>query len=861
MRKLALAVGLVALISGAAVARDGRVGLMEDCSTTAGWFEWDRNQKEVAPRTKLESRNGLLLVHLNRGLLRAAKKHAWCPEGVDRGSILRKNYGEVDLDKYHYLVVKVKEKGSGVFFGVNGYDTKCGFTTGVTAVDLKDYDDERIHGKRTVRLEMDVHDNLTTLVVDEIKLVSELTPEEKKGFIDRGLTIRHEKLKAKMFHGLDAVMARRTAKLPSLEGEEMVVFRDTATGAVTTRLTAHDRNDYFGEGGLWSGDGAAIRFNSNGRLGRGKPVLLLGEGKVVAAPSASWALWSAHDPLKLWLVSRSRNREYRASLWNRKTAKTEPVASFTVPQTGGYTEVKRITKSGKLIVGFRETPHMAVVDAKTKTAKTIELSTRLKDVSFTPDEKYLTWGNCYTYEGRWLELATGREGITSRYNVGHASGGKSGTVGSFGRHLKIFIPRDVFNTRTAGDRVTVWANWQNDVVTDYGSFTDDNEWIFTNGTSGDVAQQHTMVPSKDTGAVLRVAKYFTKFSWSSTTYSRPSPDYTKLCYNENMNGATSTEIMMAYTHRPDPPQDVKLIGRRLVWKAPRRSRETAGYNVYHTATSGRDYVRVNSEPVTATSFSVPKTSGYYAVAAVEHSGLEGLYSQETGARGGRSFYFEAERMDLTPPARRFFLGECGNFQCVRINAESPAEQARDGVISVDTSAVPRGRYSVWLRVKGRGRWAYEGRKSLVVDADRWEWIKPVSGTYGGRGSKLSFLSRDDSLMCDAVVITAERFTPDGADPRDPEGPAAVTGLKAEALGGGKVKLSWNASDAPDVQYYSVYFGGSEGFKCGNATVIRSVKKTSITDAGARAGKAYYKVVAFDSRLNAGEAATVTAEVR
>ena len=273
MRKLALAVGLVALISGAAVARDGRVGLMEDCSTTAGWFEWDRNQKEVAPRTKLESRNGLLLVHLNRGLLRAAKKHAWCPEGVDRGSILRKNYGEVDLDKYHYLVVKVKEKGSGVFFGVNGYDTKCGFTTGVTAVDLKDYDDERIHGKRTVRLEMDVHDNLTTLVVDEIKLVSELTPEEKKGFIDRGLTIRHEKLKAKMFHGLDAVMARRTAKLPSLEGEEMVVFRDTATGAVTTRLTAHDRNDYFGEGGLWSGDGAAIRFNSNGRLGRGKPVL------------------------------------------------------------------------------------------------------------------------------------------------------------------------------------------------------------------------------------------------------------------------------------------------------------------------------------------------------------------------------------------------------------------------------------------------------------------------------------------------------------------------------------------------------------------------------------------------------------
>ena len=193
MKYFSLAMILL-LATAAQAADDPRVGLNEDCSSTDGWFEWDSNGKEVSPRVKLESKDGLLHVHLNRGLLAFARKHRWVPEGVYRSSILRKNYGEIDLDKYPYLVVKLREKGSGVFFGVNGFDTKAGFTTGITAVDLRHYGDDRIHGKQTVRLEMDLHDNLTTLVVDEIKLVSRLTEEEKKGFVGRGLTIRHEKL-------------------------------------------------------------------------------------------------------------------------------------------------------------------------------------------------------------------------------------------------------------------------------------------------------------------------------------------------------------------------------------------------------------------------------------------------------------------------------------------------------------------------------------------------------------------------------------------------------------------------------------------------------------------------------------------
>ena len=62
-------------------------------------------------------------------------------------------------------------------------------------------------------------------------------------------------------------------------------------------------------------------------------------------------------------------------------------------------------------------------------------------------------------------------------------------------------------------------------------------------------------------------------------------------------------------------------------------------------------------------------------------------------------------------------------------------------------------------------------------------------------------------------------------------------------------------------FYSVYCSKTDDFACGNATVVRSVKKTSVTDVGVPAGTAYYKVVAFDSRFNAGAPAEASVDVR
>ena len=227
----------------------------------------------------------------------------------------------------------------------------------------------------------------------------------------------------------------------------------------------------------------------------------------------------------------------------------------------------------------------------------------------------------------------------------------------------------------------------------------------------------------------------------------------------------------------------------------------------------------------------------------------------------RTYYFEAERQKLTPPARRYYDGYCNDFQCVRINAESPQEQARPGVIALDISRVAPGYYQVWALVKGKGAWTSLGTPA-PVDTDKWRWVRLAPTIRNGTGDHLDISSADDLLMLDTVILTTEDFVPTGPDPRDAAPPSAVTGLAASVDREKKyVTLTWDRNADGDLHHYSVYCGVDESFACGNATLIRSVYKTSITDAGmATGGPVYYKVVAYDSRENASKPTAVKVEV-
>ncbi len=824
-----------------------RIGLIEDCANTDGWFEYDKDHKEIAPRVKMESKDGRLHIQLNRGLLYAARKHSWVQPGVYPGSILRKKYKEVDLDKYPYLVVSIVEKGSGIFFGVNGYDTKAGYRTGITAVDLRHYDNDAIHGKKPISFEVDLHDNSTTCIIDEIKLVSQLTAEEQKGLIDQGLTIRNENLEAENFHGLTTLKERRQRRGKPIADEEFSIYRDTATGAIITKLTDYPGNDYLAEGPAWSADGEAFVYNSKrGSDIGGLPICYPGKWQTKKGPqNAYWRLWSNVDGNKLGFMSR-KGKQFTVSQWNESTQSTTVIGSFEVPKVGGYTEFKNQTPDGKQLIGFRETPYFYLVDFNQKKIQAFTLPTPLKDVNISKDGKDILWGNCYTYEGRWKSLDGSGEGIASRFNVGHASHGQSGMVGSFGGNLKIFVPPNLHKERVDNTAVTIWANWQNKVSTDYGRVTVDNKYIFTNGLKGDVKNQHVMIPSADTGAVLRITRYFTKFSWSSTTYSRPSPDYTKLLFNENWIG--DTDMHMAYTRLPDAPQNVKLSKHTLNWKPGTLHKEIKGYHVYASQHSDHAFKRINDQLITDTSFTVNDGEKYYRVCAVEHSGLESALSHLTSNNKHIAKLIPAEHMQFTAPARQFFDGYAHNFQCLRINAQSKEEQKKLGAIKIK---LPSDKLvSIWLRCKGTGAWKLDN-ESVAINAADWKWIK-----VPGRWKDILVLSSsDDALMLDSAFYTSTDHKPRSHDPLDAQAPAQAQDITAHA-DGEHVQIRWNAVADRDLHHYDIHVSETADFKPSNKTLLGSVNKTSFVDSPATtATNLHYKIIAVDQRFNAGAAST------
>jgi len=829
-----------------------RIGLIDDFNNASGWYELVPPGVSVPPTKKMDSKSGTMIIHHHHRSLEQAYK--WCPWirwKRDFSTNLRKDYGVVDLDKFHFVVLTLQQKGSSSYFDINGFTTKLGYTTGITVIDLKDYNDPRIAGKQKVDFGIDVQDNNTYLVLDELKFVSRLTKTEKQKLIGAGLVIRNENLNPRPYHGLEALKARVNDPIPNLNEEEMVIFRDDATGAITTRLTAAPGDDNFGEGGIWSADGEAIKFESPRNIG-GVPVCLLGNGKVIAGPSkAEWSIWSPVDPNILYVMKRDRMK-FTVFSWNKESGKETEIAGFTARDIGSYIEFKNFTDLGNLIVAFRETPHLFIIDIKNNSVKYIELPVRLKDASVIQNEKIVIYANCYTFEIRSFNTETKEQGLVPSFSAGHASWGSNGMVANFGGHMSVFVPDSIGINWMPDDLISVWANWKNDIVTDYGSLTYDNKYVFTNGTKADVDSQHLMIPSADPGAVMRVARYFTKFSWTSTTYSRPSPDYTKLVYNENVLG--STELHMVYTRRPNTPLNVKLEGSKLSWSVPEPNKEITGFNIYASNQSGRDFLKITDKPVQANEFVIDNKWKYFTVVAVEHSGLESSMSKEVSSEGARSFYFEAEEMTLLQPARRYFDGYCNNFQCVRINAESEEESTNQGVVRIAMDEIPAGEYTIWGRVKGKGNWS-AGKSKTAVATDNWEWIK--LGTIKSENKEsLDFTSGDDALKLDLVLLTAEDFVPAAPYPCDGTVPEQVLDLKAIAKGK-QITLSWSASPAGDIHHYSIFCGTSPDFICTNETLIRSVLKTSVTDAVPNLPKGlFYKVIAVDNRWNESEPSVI-----
>ncbi|MBI2299382.1 MAG: fibronectin type III domain-containing protein [Armatimonadetes bacterium] len=197
-----------------------------------------------------------------------------------------------------------------------------------------------------------------------------------------------------------------------------------------------------------------------------------------------------------------------------------------------------------------------------------------------------------------------------------------------------------------------------------------------------------------------------------------------------------------------------------------------------------------------------------------------------------------------------FDGRCSNYRCARVWQEAPDEVT--GRAEAPVNVPVQGDYAVWVRAKGEGELECRAGTATArgrVQSTGWAWQKlPQALTLAAGKQVITLSSNSDGLRLDLLLLTSvPGDRPVRLDDRDPV-PAPVTGLKVTENTEEQVRLAWDPSPDPDLDYYSVYVGESAELVPGNATLLCSGRATAALDWGYRPGSTlFYKVVAVNKR--------------
>ncbi|MBM3499516.1 MAG: hypothetical protein FJX74_12690, partial [Armatimonadetes bacterium] len=531
MRASPWMLGLVAALSIPAGAQ--RIGFQEDFSVPGEWkiADWPGLTGLESITADGEQATFTTLA----GTFMTGPSAAWAPTWPDwdkdapagLAMVYRKYPVTVDLARYHYLVARVTYSGTYMALALNGWDTKACYTTGLHAVDLRDLKQGSLQGVQPIELRLTFLNTGARVVVDEVRLVESLTPEEQAGFISAGLDLRLERLEPQPYHELEALDARAGAPVRLDLPEEKTVYRDTSTGAVVWKLTRSVRTEMVDK---FNADGSALPLYN--RSFRGFTLYDLSAGAIRELPDLRGApVMNRTDPSKLYVLQSSEadgKAHYLIRSTDFRTGETAVIAEWDSEDSGGA-EFGPSPYSGRLILGLKEGRAIYLIDPDApvdQRVRRVPLPMRMKGSSFSDDDRCVNWQRCYYFQRWQMDLATGQTQIAHYPTYGgHEIFGGDTVVGRYGTlmltHRQGLLPCD----ETNGDQVRIWSNWAQDVPSDYGQLADDDRWLVTNGTDGAVAGKRLLIDGRETGTVLQIVHDFTsRNSWDSNTYTRVSPD-------------------------------------------------------------------------------------------------------------------------------------------------------------------------------------------------------------------------------------------------------------------------------------------------------------------------------------------------
>ncbi|KPJ55255.1 MAG: hypothetical protein AMS16_04325 [Planctomycetes bacterium DG_58] len=880
----------VLLWSSLVHAQYGRIGLAEEFDTMTGW--------EVT-RGKLagmysENGRGVFETHIQnlpaevngRKVTADTFLEIWKPGqpaprysaenfGGKAGAL--KELGVVDLDRYHYLVVKIDWRPLGAELELKLEDPATGrgrnwpvqvmHSSGNIAQDLKPFG---IRGKQKVSLYLEVFPTGRMLKVDYIRLVSELLKEEQAGLIPAPITLPAENLERHPYQKLEALWQRAPRPWTDLpeSAEEQALFRDVGTKVPTWRMTGTPAHE--------------------GLKGADKPHVWRDDGSSMSTPARTWHFarhaWGPERGshwTRLKTAAREdftiyRDKSGRKWVFSRKLddGKTEVIYEHPWPNRPTYRAEAGVF--GNRLVAAMVGSEVVVVDVPKDGGKPRVKAWPLPDIGakgFWMNEKTISyWAPFLSLHRIMVDLDTGKITKGVHPTMTHGMSGEEYSIMSYDGVSKVVVSRKAKMSDTPGKELSIYGIYKTLISTDYGEMSSDYRYGITNGLigRGELGGQYVLFDRLDAGTVLRLCTYNVSYeTWDLRAKVSASPDYTKLAYGSDMLG--DADYYMTIMRLPSRPTNLKLAGGTLTWDAPVPCAEVHHYNVYRSQESGGPYECIASVKETTFTDRERPASACYLVTAEEHSGLESCFSDEV--RGGEvntplTLHFEAENLQKKVPWRDVVDGTASGFRAVRVTPVRETETRG----RIETNAVTQGRYKLWVRAKhwedGSGVLLYAGNRHTLgyppikVASKKWQWLegKLQMGLSGGESVTLS--SADSGVAIDKVVLTSDPdYRPQTADDRLPT-PQAVAGLEVAKTDANSVELKWDASPEKNVAFYSVYVSEKADFVPGNETLLCSTHKTSALDWGIQPDTTYtYKVVAVNKRWMDSPPAAISAKTK
>jgi fibronectin type 3 domain-containing protein len=329
-------------------------------------------------------------------------------------------------------------------------------------------------------------------------------------------------------------------------------------------------------------------------------------------------------------------------------------------------------------------------------------------------------------------------------------------------------------------------------------------------------------------------------------------------FNSNMLGRV--DIFCVVARLPEPPVGLKAEraadGVKLTWQASKHHMETAGYYVYRSDKSGVDFTCITPRPVAATDFTDPagaQGTFFYAVTAVENSGLEGGLSEEASAgpadAAKRRVFIEAESGARTGEMWIAFEGTASDLHYVWMRKKDGT-----GKVTIPVT-LPKmtGACTVWARVKGEKGAEFSVAAGGVIASLKspasaaWTWVKSDAVQMLAGKQDLVLSSSVYGSAIDRLCITDDAGFSPAQSPRVKWAePPAVADVRAEVMSPYAVKVTWKDVRSDAFHHYNVY----EGAVPTQPALIASVDRSEFIDWGLKPDSGLvYCVTAVDRAGN------------